>query len=296
MNILTFSYTLDLAGTPTFTLTMYNELVKQNHKVTVYSPLGGKLETLMHMVKTLDDLQKPDVIIAQHIPCAVDLKNAFPNIPFIFYCHGFVQEIEQPPPFTPDCYMVINEECRNNYINKGIPANQITIIRDFIDTTRFSPQKPINKKLSRVLFLSNYKKWKNFKAVWGACDKLGLQLRCCGSPYGRNYHIEEAINEADLVISWARGILEAMSCGRAALSFDRFEGDGYIDATTYYEARQDNFSGRHFHYAYTADTLAQEMSKYDPTCGKKNRELILAHHGMEKGVDQILNIIKKIQR
>ncbi len=294
MRILTSAYALDLSGTPTFTLTMHNELVRRGHEVTVYSPQGGRLETQMHTVKTPDELSVPDIILAQHIPCAVDLKKRFPNTPFIFYSHGFVQEVEQPPPFAADEYFVINEEVRDNFSAKGIPQKNITIVRDFIDTERFKPQKPINQKLANVLFISNYKKWKNYKAVSGACTLLGLTLTCCGSPYGRNYAIEQAINEADLVVSWARGIMEAMACGRAALSFDRYEGDGYITPETYFEARQDNFSGRHFHYAYTAETLAEEMRKYDPSHGVQNRELILKYHNVKTGVDQILEHIERL--
>ena len=294
MNILTSAYALDLAGTPTVTLTMYRELIKRGHSVTVYSPLGGKLETEMNTVKYLQNLPDPDVILAQHIPCAIHLKNRFPNLPFVFYTHGFVQEIEQPPPFQANYYLAINEETRDNFINKGVPADKISIVRDFIDTQRFKPTSPICNHLERVLFISNYKKWKNYKAVSGACKKLGLKLTCCGSPYGRNYKIWEAINEADLVISWARGILEAMSCGRAALSFDRFEGDGYITPVTYLEARQDNFSGRHFKYAYDVDTLAEEMLKYDPTCGLINRGLVLKYHNVVTGVDKILKILTNI--
>lgn len=294
MKILTSAMGLDLSGTPTFTLTMYNEMVKRGHDVTVYSPLGGPLEKQMKTVKSLDGVVAPDIILAQHIPCAVALKETFPNIPLIFYCHGFVQEVEQPPPFEADYYLIINEECRDNYISKGVLAEKITIVRDFIDTERFKSTKPINRELKKVLFLSNYKKWKNYKAVSGACQKLGLQLQCFGSPYGRNYKIEEAINEADLVISWARGILEAMSCGRGALSFDRYEGDGYIDSKSYFEARKDNFSGRHFKYTYDADTLADEMLKYDPDCGGQNRELVAKYHDVKSGVDQILDEVKKL--
>lgn len=293
MKIITSAHALDLSGTPTVTLTMYEELVKRGHEVTVYSPLGGPLEKSMRVVKNVDELDIPDVILAQHVPCAVDLKAKFPHIPLVFYCHGFVQEIEQPPPFTANHYLVINEECQQNYLNKGIPKSSITIVRDFINMDRFKPTSKINHKLTRVLFISNYKKWKNYKAVSGACQKLGLELTCCGSPYGRNYKIEDAINNTDLVISWARGILEAMSCGRAALSFDRYEGDGYISPTSYYEARQDNFSGRHFKYAYDADTLAQEMRKYDPDCGENNRQLIAKHHNVISGVDEILSILTK---
>lgn len=294
MRILTSAQGLDLSGTPTVTLTMYNELVKRGHEVTVYSPLGGPLASQMDTVQDLEEISKPDVIIAQHIPCAVALKDKFPTTPMIFYCHGFVQEIEQPPPFEADFYLLINEECRDNYESKGVPVDKMKIIRDFIDIQRFKPTNPINRELKKVLFLSNYKKWKNYKAVSYACDKLGLELQCCGSPYGRNYKIEQAINEADLVVSWARGILEAMSCGRGALSFDRYEGDGYITPQSYFEARKDNFSGRHFKYTYTGDTLADEMLKYDPDCAEQNRELVTKYHDVKSGVDQILDEVKKL--
>ncbi len=292
MNILTSAHALDLSGTPTVTLTMYQELVRRGHTITVYSPLGGPLAKHMQTVNDLAKTEAPEIILAQHIPCAVALKDRFPNIPLIFYCHGFVQDIEQPPPFLANHYLVINEECQQNYLNKGIPKSSITIVRDFINMDRFKPTSVINEKLTRVLFISNYKKWKNHKAVSGACEILGLELTCCGSPYGRNYTIEQEINKADLVISWARGILEAMSCARAALSFDRYEGDGYITPSSYYEARQDNFSGRHFNYAFDANSLAQEMKKYDPNCGIINRELIAEHHNVITAVDQIIHICR----
>jgi len=294
MRILSSAYTLDLSGLPTFTLTMYNELVRRGHNVTIYSPTGGKLEREMETVKSLKGLSKPDVIIAQHNLCAIDLKKAFPDTPMIFYSHGFVQELEQPPPFPADFYFVINEEVQQNFIDKGIPSNKIVIIRDFIDTERFKPVKPINNNLQNVLFLSNYKKWKNYYRVSEACKALRLNLTCIGSPYGRRYDVENAIQEADLVISWARGILEAMSCGRAALSFDRLEGDGYITKETYFEARKDNFSGRHFHYAFDRHSLANEILKYNPADAEVNRDLILNYHEVKAGVNQILDLVKKI--
>jgi hypothetical protein len=294
MKIVTSSSSLDLSGVPTFTLTMYHELVKRGHQVTVYSPEGGKLETEMNVVKNIDEVLLPDVIIAQHNLCADSLKKAFPNIPLLFYSHGILPEPEQPPKFPTDWYLAINEEVQKNLLDKGIPAKKISIVRDFINTDRFVSTKPLHEKIEQVLFISNYKKWKNFKTVDAACKKLGVKLVCFGSPYGRNYKIEEAINEADLVISWGRGILEAMSCGRAALSFDRFEGDGYITSEAYLEARKNNFSGRIFKYAFTGDMLAEEMLKYDPNCSEVNRGLIMKYHNAVSGVDQILEIIKKI--
>lgn len=296
MKILTSAQALDLSGTPTATLTMYNEMVKRGYDVTVYSPLGGPLEKQMNTIKELNGIPAPDIILAQHNSCAETLKKTFPNIPLVFYSRGALPDrhaLEQPPKFPADWYIAINEEVEQNLIEKGVPARKISIIRDFVDTNRFKPIKPINRELKKVLFISNYKKWKNYKAVSGACQKLELELQCCGSPYGRNYIIEDAINKADLVVSWARGILEAMACGRAVLSFDRYEGDGYIDSQSYFEARKDNFSGRHLKYSYDADTLADEMLKYEPDCGDRNRELIMKYHNVEDGVDQILETLNK---
>ncbi len=294
MNILSSSYTLDLAGVPTFTLTMYKEMIKRGNNITIYSPMGGKLEKEMKVIKDVRKLPKADVIIAQHTPCATILKKTFPNTPIIFYSHGLLPEVEQPPSFPADFYFVINEEVKKNLEDHNISPKKIAIVRDFIDVERFKPIKPIGKTLKNVLFISNYKKWKNYYRVSSACRKLGLNLVCLGSPYGRRSDIETAINEADLIISWGRGILEAMSCGRAALSFDRFEGDGYINEKTYFEARQDNFSGRVFKYTFDRHTLADEILKYNADDGEKNRNLVLKYHEVHRGVDQILKYIAKI--
>lgn len=293
MKIATSSSTLDLSGVPTFTLTMYRELVKRGHQVTVYSPTGGRLEIEMNVVRKVERLPSPDIVIAQHNTCAESLKQAFPNVPLVFYSHGVLPELEQPPKFPADWYLAINEEVQMNLQNKGVPENKISIVRDFIDTDRFISTQPIGQKAGRVLFISNYKKWKNFSTVDEACKKLGIKLTCFGSPYGRNYQIEEAINEVDLVVSWGRGILEAMSCGRAALSFDRFEGDGYIIPQTYFESRKNNFSGRIFNLAFTGDSLAEEILKYNSNSAKVNRKLIMEYHSATDGVNQILDVFNK---
>lgn len=296
MNILTSSYSLDLSGVPTFTLTMYEKLTKKGHNVVVYSPVGGKLENQINTVENVDELKKPDIILAQSNICAEDLKKRFPEIPLVFYSHGLLPDMEQPPKFKCDWYFAINTEVQNNLISKGVDKSKITIIRDFIDTNRFISKKPINKKLSNVLFISNYKKWKNFKTIRDACNILGVNLSCFGSPYGRSYKIEDEINKADLVISWGRGILEAMSTSRAVLSFDKQEGDGYITTETYFKARENNFSGRVYKYNFDANSLAQEMSKYNANDGITNRNLIEKYHSASLEVDEILKQFFRIEK
>ena len=84
LRILLSSYTLDWAGVPTYTLTLYQQLILLGHQVMVYSPKGGDVAALMldgdgrsAVVSTLDGVKAPDVIIAQHNKCAVWLRGAF---------------------------------------------------------------------------------------------------------------------------------------------------------------------------------------------------------------------------
>lgn len=296
MKILTSSYGLDLSGVPTFTLTMYNELVQRGHEVVVYSPLGGPLEGKMKVARKVQEIAPPDIILAQNNLCAEDLHNAFPDIPLLFYSHSIWVEMEQPPQsFSANSYLAINETVAKNMQYKGVNPKRIKIVRDFVDTNRFRDLKPVNKKLKNILFLSNYKKWNNFKAVSAACQKLQLNLRCVGSPYGRSDAVEREMNDADLVISWGRGIIEAMACARAVLSFDKLMGDGYIDENNYYSARKDNFCGYLSQRDFSSvDELVQEILKYDPRSSEINRQLALKYHDSKKGVDQILNLINEL--
>lgn len=295
MVILISAFALDLSGVPTATLTIYQELVKRGYGVTVYSPLGGKLESQMNVIKNITDLPSPDIILAQHVSCANELHVAFPHTPLLFYSHSIWLEPEQPPAFAADGYLAINEAVMDNLISKGVPKSKISIVRDAVDTDRFMPTRPLPKKLGQVLFISNYKKWRNFKMIDTACKKLGVKLVCCGSPYGRNYKIEEAINAADLVVSWGRGILEGMSCGRAVVSFEKLMGDGYITPVSYFKSRRDNFCGYISKRTFaTPEDLTEELLKYNSNCIKINRNLILRYHNVSDQADQILEYLKKI--
>jgi hypothetical protein len=117
MKILISSYTLDLSGVPTFTLTLYNELQKRRYEVEVYSPLGGSLSSKVDAKSDLASVVRPDVIIAQHNICAESMRAVFPDVPMIFYTHHPEYDGEQPPSFECEWYMSINEDTTKNLIS-----------------------------------------------------------------------------------------------------------------------------------------------------------------------------------
>lgn len=294
MNVLISSYTLDLSGVPTYTLTLYDELVRRGYKVQVYSPCSGYLETQMNTCTELDKLIHPDAIIAQHKICAIALRKTFPNVPMIFSAHGVEPDGEQPDGVQADWYTAINEETFSNLTSKGIDPDKITIVRDFIDIGKFDMFTQVNNKLSRVLFISNRKKWKTYDVISGACTQLGLKFSAAGAPYGRALNVSTTINENDLVIGSGRAILEGMACGRPVIVFDKGVGDGYLSREVYMNSRTHNFCGNMCMRTFNIDEFVVELQKYDRIDGLVNRDIILAEHNVEYGADQLLYLIRRL--
>lgn len=295
MNILISAYTLDLSGVPTYTLTLYKELKKRGHEVQVYSPLSGELAVPMHASSDLATITRPDVVIAQHNVCAESMRISFPDVPMIFFTHHPEYDGEQPPSFECEWYVAINEDTVKNLVSKKVPANKIMIVRDFIDTERYRPTFPINDELKNVLYVSNRKKWRTYENIKKACGILGVNFRAVGSPYGRARSIENDINKADLVIGWARCLMEAMACGRPVISYDKEFGDGYLDYQTYLKSRVRNF-GVTCEHKYTVDELVKEIKKYNPKDGEINKAIILINHNVIVGTDQILKVIDGVMQ
>ena len=291
MKIIISSITLDRSGVPTYTLTLYNELISRGYDVTVYSPNLGALAGQMKTIDNLKNVDTPDIILAQHKTCAVKLKNAFSDVPMILLTHGIEPEEEQVPRINIDWYIPINEQNKESVVSQQADPTKITIIRDFVNTDIFRPLMPLLKDNPKVLFISNYKKWRAYQDIKNACKQLGLDFQAVGAPYGRSRNMAKTINEFDLVITWGLGILEAMACGRPVISYDKRMGAGYITPEVYMDSRTYNFGGVRSKYIFDLEGLINEIKKYNPEDGIQNRELILTHHDSKKCVDQIINII-----
>ena len=291
MRIIISSITLDRSGVPTYTLTLYRELISRGHSVFVYSPNLGELGEEMRAVNLLSGSEAPDVILAQHKTCAISMRALFPDVPMILLTHGIQPEEEQPPEIGMDYYLPVNEQNAAHLIKLGVNPEKIDIARDFVDIREFRPTKPLSKDKPKILFISNYKKWRAYQDITAACSQLGLEFKAVGSPYGRSRNVAEDINDADLVISWGRGILEAMACGRTAISYNKRMGAGYITPDVYMDNRGYNFGGVRSRYTFDLAGLIEEIKKYDPKDGVINRALVARYHDSKRGVDQILDIV-----
>lgn len=293
MEILISSMALDYSGVPTYTYTLYNELTKMGHDVQIYSPKLGGMAELMFCVDKIGNIDSPEIILAQHKLCAEELRYAFPNMPIVFNAHGSLPEGEQKPNAAIQRFIAINEVTANNLYLQGVEKDKLDIVRDFIDVDRFSSEHKINRTLKNVLYVSNYRKGKTWEVINGACKKLGLNFIAVGAVYGRAKKMQEAINWADLVISSGRVILEAMSCERAALSFDKERGYGYITPQMYWDSREFNFGWPTAINYYEVDSLIEQINKYSQIDGVINRELILEHYNSVDGAMKIVSVLKR---
>ena len=295
MKILTSSFSMDPSGVPTYTVTMVRAFEAFGHTVEVFSPEGGKLASQVTTHDNLLTLTPPDVILAQHTPCAYLLKSRFPDTPFIYSAHGYLPEIDQPPTgIRVDRWTAINERVRSHLFEQGIELRNIDIVRDFVDLYQFSTQTPLRPATPRVLFISNYKKWQNWTRLSKACEILGYPLRAIGSPYGRSKDVAADINDADLVVSWGRGILEGMACGRAVMSFDKTFGDGYLTESKYFESRRHQFSAEDCTGAGTVEWLVEQLSQYNPADGLRNRMLAETYHSPLLGAELLFHTMRAI--
>jgi glycosyltransferase involved in cell wall biosynthesis len=257
---------------------MYEELVRLGHDVHVYTPVH---RIWLDMPK-FDPRVHYDLGILNHSNCLEHLRKH--NIDKIIYTsHGIIPQPEWPVPGA-DIYVSVSEEVQAN-VQKRWGIDSI-VIRNPIDTQRFAPSKPVEDKLTNILFLSNYG-WTVMESIRGAASQF--EFHHLGGEE-RHEQVEEFINDADLVIGLGRSVYEAMACGRNVIIYDYMGADGFVTPTNIYEYRLKNCSGRTNRISYTPDMLLAEFRHYDPSLGPALRSYILEHNNVETIAQEYLSL------
>lgn len=257
--LITNNHLANMGGTETWVMTMVKELAKE-HQVGVYTKAKGYVSNLLKEYIN-DDPKDYDLALINHNSCAdVDAKYK------IFTTHGTVPELEKPPKGM-NYYVAVSENTSKYH---KVPH----IIKNPIDTERFAPINPINSRAESILTI---------------VDKhVGLHgIR----PSRHKNNMPELINQADLVVSMGRGVLESMSCARPVIVWDDrpywgARGDGYLDNLNKLTG---NVAGE---YNLKQIDWQAELAKYRPEHGQRNREYILKHHDVKNIAKEYLKIWK----
>ena len=255
--LITNNHLANMGGTETWVMTMVKELAKE-HQIGVFTHVKGYVSNLL--AEYIDDNPKDyDLALINHNSCAsVDAKYK------IFTTHGTVPELEKPPK-NMDYYVAVSE-------NTSKYHNVSHIIKNPIDTELFRPINPIKDKATKIL----------------AITEKTLPIKTIRASRLTN-NMPELINRADIVVSMGRGALEAMSCARAVIVWDQrpywgARGDGYLDDLAKLHG---NVAGE---YNRKQIDWLEELAKYRPEHGQRNRQYILDNHDVKNIAKEYLEI------
>jgi glycosyltransferase involved in cell wall biosynthesis/uncharacterized small protein (DUF1192 family) len=287
MKILLTNTTLcNFYGSQMFIYFLALELKRQGHEVICYSPLLGKIADKIRQaaITVTDNLTSVphdiDVIHVHHRHESLLVFAAFHRKPMIMVCHGILPWQEQPLKVRMNIYryVAVSEEVKDHLVaNHNIFPDDVIIIRNGVDTARFACRKPINESARKLLVLSNHTAPEQLNVVSEACSRKGIELNKIGFPAENVWDVEDYINDADIVVTLGRGVMEAAACKRVVIVYDYNGADGLVTKETFPEFRKKNFSGRTNRRHYTVEEFMEVLDHYDPLIPEEVAEFFPEH-------------------
>ena len=283
-----------VGGSEMYTYTLSISLQKSGHSISIFTYNKGfvaeKLKAECPEICFLTDLE----LANKTFDIALISHNSIFNLPvnathIIQICHGIFPALEQPS-YLADSHISISKEIHEYLENKQFKS---VFIPNPIDLERFTCKTLIGLELKSILSLCQGQEANEL--LQEVCDELGLVLRCHNKFNDPVWDLEKAINQADLVVSLGRGVIESMACGRSVLVFDHrgYNGslaDGIVTQENIQEIQKNNFSGRRFRHKPTKEYLIEELNKYNQSQGSFNQNYARNHFGVSSIITQIWEI------
>ena len=312
-----------LAGSETWVYALAMQLKGAGHKVHGFAPelgiISKKLED--NGIPCFDNIAtlgaKPfsfvleeevdhnyDVIIANHNHVVDYLRSQFPKTPIISTVHGIIHKDDKDniAPEHPSLnagvnqFVSVSEEIQKKLI-KDYSIDSV-IIRNFIDTKKFSVKRKINKTPQQILFNSNYHTKDDSEVVIlrEVAKHYGAKLTAVGMNFVVSADMAKAINDADIVVGMGRSVLEGVSAGRLGIVHGRWGTGGVISSKSVKKLRECNFSGRNSEgVLYTAKEIIKEIDEY---YNKSNidgcRNYIIKEHNVVLAAEAYIRIAREL--
>lgn len=227
-----------------------------------------------------------NIILVNHNSCLEKVQELKLKGFKVFTSHGTVPPLERPI-IGANKYVAISEEVQGFVESLGFSCSKIF---NPVDCDRFYPVRPINETLQSVLVISDCSE--AIQTIAEICGELKLAFNSIGKMKPR-MDVENAINEADLVVTLGRGCYESMACGRNVLVYDTRSymgglADGLVTPDNIDSFLKTNCSGRQMKLTPTKDELKAMILAYKPEYGEANRKFALENFDVRKIVDQYL--------
>ena len=305
MRVLLTNNTLDRrAGTELYLADLARGLLARGHEPVAYSPrLGEVAEELRRAtVPVVDDLaalgEPPDLIHGQHHVETLTALLAFPGVPAVAVCHGWLPWEETPLRFPRILrHVAVDHTVRDRLISQGgIPAGRVEVILNAVDLARFRPRGPLPPRPRRALVFSNQaNEWTHLGPVRDACARLGIPVDVVGVASGRSVsRPEELLPGYDLVFAKARAALEALAVGTAVVLCDQTGAGPLVTSADLDRLRPLNFGIRTLSHPLDPAYLASQIERYDPADAARVAARIRAEAGLEQVVDRYLGLYESV--
>jgi hypothetical protein len=264
----------DIGGVQTYERDLATWLLARGHSPVVYgTDLGAAAaEMTRRTIPVTDDLRTVaapiDVI---HGDSALEPMTAllhFPATPAIFVSHGWGSRAEITPHFPRILhYVAVDDTCADRLLLlEGIPPEKVSVILNAVDVNAFRQRGPLPAKPRRAVVFGNVAHELTFlPAIREACRRASIDVDVIGALAGTSAVQPEAIlGEYDIAFAKAKCAIEAMACGLAVILCDAPGIGGMVCSNDLDRLRRLNFGIRTLRVPLSADTIQEELAKYDP--------------------------------
>ena len=334
MKILIGTQHLKLNGIGTYVDSLTTELERRSHDVEITTQhigqIGIKLRKNIVNIKSTIQKKYDLIIVFSNTNCREIISNEVEGY-LVFMLQGlyfnndiprqeYLKRIDKVFSLTessrnaiakPGAYDFKGKFEINNSVNSLVKYNSFTffnnasysieseVVHNPIDTSRYYI-KNVLRDVPKVLILCKNKNAATI--VKNSCDELEYESEWQPSPTYESTSVdkrfcldmEEKINKFDIVVGIGRPVLEAMSCGRNVIVFDKrfyykvYPADGFIDMDNIDDSSRFNFCGKDKLSDYSEKNMIEELKKYDKSLMDKFRMFILDNHSIEASVNKIL--------
>ena len=339
MKIIMIANGMDIGGAETHILELSTVLCQRGHFVTVAAPYGaytkelkkrgikteiistfdGSLSSLGRQMRELFEVirrNRPDVLHAHTRPGALlsVLLGKMLSIPVVGTAHLPFEKkgLRDRSTRWGDCVLAVSEDIANHLMTHYSRAkNDISVIRNGIDTDKFIPKGNVSKKIVHVsrldhdrsraaeLLISiapNLAKLKVceqivivgdgalFKKMKQETDAVNRQI---GYEYvqmlGSRTDIDQLLEDRPVFVGVSRAALEAMSCECTVILCGNEGYDGILDQKKFEKAAKKNFCCRnHIHATderlfFDLKAILMQSDEERKQKGRMLRDLVVQH-------------------
>lgn len=292
------------AGSELYVRDIAIELMRRGHRPVAYSTkLGAVAEELRSAtVPVIDRLsalaEPPDVIHGQHHYETFTALLRFPDIPAIYYCHGWLPW-EEATLRHPNIvrYVAVDHLCRERLIVEGgVSPDKIEVILNFFDQRLFPLRPPLPTAPKRALVFGNdLTSHSGLPVLMEACARLGLELHARGLGNGNSSDQPGALlARYDVVFAKARSAIEAMAVGASVILCAAGRLGPMVTTENFSSLRPWNFGIRTLAMPLDVDLVSAELRKYNCEDASQVSHLVRTTCELQPAADHIVDVYQKV--